>query len=145
MLRNSKSPIISPEEVSTEGYYTFNLNPQKQSEYEGSPIARWNKVYKDIQQLISQFIESAEIEGYLEISRTGRIHMHGWIKFKNIANFYLELPKVLKLATIEIDTIQDPHKWYDYCTKCNNVLKAYQTHIKQDRFANTKLSFLDGI
>lgn len=143
MIRN-KAPIISPEEVETDGYYTFNLNPQKQCEYD-NPIARWNNMYKHIQTLISQFVESAEIEGYLEISRSGRIHMHGWIKFTNVANFYLELPKVLKQCTIEIDTITDPETWYEYCTKSNKTLRTYTTHIKQDRTMNTKLTFLDGI
>lgn len=140
-----KQQILSPEEVTLGGWYTFNLNPEKQYEFEATPVARWNKTYQDIQATISRFIPFATIEGFLEISRTGRIHMHGYIEFKDIAGFYLMLPAIMKHNHLEIDTITDPEHWYDYCTKSRKLLKSYQTDIKQDRLSITKNQFLDFI
>lgn len=142
-----KQSILSPEEVVLDGWYSFNLNPQQQHELEATPIARWNKTYQEIQSLISIFIPYAEIEGHLELSRTGRIHMHGYVLFKDIAGFYLVLPKILKKCTIEIDTIADMDYWQSYCTKSSKVLKQYQTKIKQDKgsIKDAKLLFYEGL
>jgi hypothetical protein len=124
-----------------EGWYTFNLNPVQQNEFESTANARWNKTYKEIQAIISDVIDEAEIEGTLEISRNGRIHMHGYIKFKSIAIFYLKLPRLLKRCTIEIDTITDLEKWEEYCTKGKDYLKNFKTHIKQDKLSIDKNAF----
>lgn len=143
--KSFKKSIISPEEVSTDGWYTFNLNPSEQYEFEGSPISRWNKCYQNIQGLISRFVDCATIEGNLEISRSGRVHMHGYIKYKKIADFYLILPMVSRFAHIEIDTIDDINIWDKYVTKSEDVLKNYQVKIKQDKLILPKNQFLKSI
>lgn len=147
MSNLTKAPILSPEEVNCDGWYTFNLNPEKQFELEATPVARWNKTYQEIQSLISIFMPYAEIEGNLEISRKGRIHMHGYIMFKDIAGFYLTLPKILKKCFIEIDTIADMDYWQQYVTKSAKVLRKYQVKIKQDKLAiqDAKLQFYDSL
>lgn len=143
MVNPIKAQILAPEEVGTEGWYTFNLNPLRQH-ISYAPRKRWNEVYKDIQQTISKFIDEAEIEGNVEVSRKGRIHMHGYIKFKNIIDFYLKLPSILADNHIEIDTIADMKTWEIYCTKQQTINK-YCTFIKQEKMVLIQNQFLAGI
>lgn len=144
---SDKSPILAPEEVTIDGWYSFNLNPAEQHSYD-DPLKRWNECYKDIQQLITEMNSCAEIEGYLEISRTGRVHMHGYIRYKDITEFYLRLPKMLSKCTVSIDTIEDMDVWQNYCTK-QQLSPQYKKDIAQDKAGTTiqqvKRSFIGDL
>lgn len=135
-----KQPILAPEEVTTDGWYTFNVNPAEQYSYE-EPIKRWNDVYKLIQTLITDMNQCALIEGTLEVSRNGRIHMHGYLQFKDIIDFYLRLPKMLSKCTIKLDYITDYDKWEAYCTKQKATNTKYKTDIRQDDNGTIKQQF----
>lgn len=135
-----KHSLPPPEEIVPNEWYTFSLNPLNQ--YPSDNLnKRWSSVYQEIQAIISQFYTSAYIEGHLEISRTGRIHMHGWIKFEKVADFYLTLPLILTKCTLEIDYINDVNVWEAYVTKSNKILAQYQTFIKQSILGTIKQQF----
>lgn len=126
-----KKPIVSPEEININRLYTFNYNPREQRSHYKNPKVRWYKMYNEIQTAINT--KFAEIFGELEISRTGRIHMHGYIKFKDIAGFYLrDVPQMLQGAEIEIDTIEDHCVWEKYVMKSNVMLSGYATKINNN-------------
>jgi CDP-glycerol glycerophosphotransferase (TagB/SpsB family) len=78
---------------------------------------------------------------YPELSRTGRLHFHGFIKVNDILNFYLKVVHGKLNAKFggkpqyifEIDTIgngidenspAELLKWYKYCTKQQPLWKA---------------------
>lgn len=145
VFKKPKHSLISPEDLETVGWYTFTINPEKQFQYE-IPSKRWNNCFQEIQAIISIFIAEAEIEGFLELSKLGRIHMHGYIRFKKIADFYLKLPQILDRVTIEIDYITDIETWQKYITKGKDLFKSqYQTEIKQDKMVLVKEQFIAGV
>lgn len=140
---NFKANLLAPEEVETEGWYTFNLNPQEQ-EIMSDPLARWTKMYQHIEAIIDIFKNVAVIEGQLEISRNGRIHMHGYIKFKSPIEFYLLLPRALTRCTIEIDYIEDIEVWKTYCEK-QKLPGQFKKSIKQSKEGTVKNQFMKGL
>ncbi len=67
-------------------------------------------------------IECSEPRGMHTQGRTGpRLHAHGTIQFKtnkHIARFLLiNYYKLLRIASVDIDTISDLSVWKKYCTK----------------------------
>lgn len=133
--RNKNAPknsIISPEEIVLRQQYSFNINPSEQHFNIKSPQLRWAKMFQDIEILINTMF--AEIHGNLEVSRTGRIHMHGYIRFVSVSNFYIAtLPQMLSRATLEIDSIKDFDVWDKYVMKSKYVLNGYNTEIDNHR------------
>lgn len=79
------------------------------------------------------FIEFSEPRGFHTQGYSGpRLHMHGTISFNDIKElgYFLSqgYSKLLKYASVDIDTIDDIDKWKAYCTK--------QKIIKKNRISN---------
>lgn len=69
---------------------------------------------------------SSQLEARPELSKKGRLHFHGIIKWKTFKQLFLflqALPTLLSIAQIEIDTGGDDWQWYVYCRKMRHIIK----------------------
>lgn len=77
----------------------------------------------------------AKYELYTEISRKGRIHLHGWIMFLSTECIYYYLLESAhhlhmdKIINIDIRDIKDD-KWYEYITKDKSIIKKQMNILK---------------
>lgn len=131
------SKIIKPEDIVLNTYYTLTLSPEDNihNSYDDDDDDKYKALLgftSEIHKLILKYQDCADIVLYTEYSKTGRIHFHGIILFKDIfkAYFFL-LPKLSAYGFIEIDSIhllqclenckEDEEdglaKWISYCTK----------------------------
>lgn len=69
-------------------------------------------------------LHSCIMELYPELSPTGILHWHGTVIIADIFKFMWHDLKILEHAAYKIDDLNDPDKWFIYCTK--------QTHIMRD-------------
>lgn len=123
-----KHNIIEPEKVNPDELLSFSFNPEEQPLFEKfycmrlNNLADWSRRQKDI----LSTLRYAKVSCVLEISRKGRMHMHGFIKIHKIAEFYLmDLKKLMHYGTLEIDSITNVEKWYDYIYKCSKFMRPY--------------------
>jgi len=85
------------------------------------PFGTHLRDWAEEQALLFARCKHATIEVYMELSRNGRFHFHGRIKFESIIcimYFYsVDLRRLHASGTGEIDTETDPMKWNLYCRK----------------------------
>lgn len=122
---NNAQTIIHPECVSIDTKYTFTLNPSDDFQFfKEDPETRITKSINHIKYIIRNN-PNYHMDLFLEVSCKGRLHWHGTLLFKHnnhIKNFYLQfIPQILNNHSIEIDTIADPDKWLEYCTKSKHL------------------------
>lgn len=139
----TKVDIVSPEKVQLNVLYTFNLSPSDDHQFYNKPddgrvksMIRWFTTY-----VVSLF--TARVDVYMEISRSGRLHFHGTIEFRNlneIREFYLHaIHDIVKHSHLEIDTIVDPFIWHNYCIKSQHIIKC---NIKSSTLRKVEESFI---
>lgn len=120
--------------------YSITLNPIDKYQYYGLPdrIQKFrNFMYDHLLVLTCQYefyIEISEPRGmHIQGYNGPRLHLHGWLLFKTksqlgsfLVNQYYML---LKISSVDIDTIDDEAKWLEYCQKQrlikNNRLSSY--------------------
>lgn len=117
---NEKKPLHvapSPETIKLKTWYAFTYNP--------SGNAAFGQRFKDIRHYLSELrIEGLHYVLYPELSSAGRLHLHGYVKFKKwlaVGRFYVWLS--YQSAAYEMDTIDDFEKWHTYCTKCKMIME----------------------
>lgn len=118
--RKPQYSCIDVEDIVPETPYTFTFNPNDQRQF-------WEDQYRFknfMTQLKKDFYflkEVCRIKGFVEISKGGRLHFHGCIRFKevlDIFSFFLNKVHTLqRYGTYEIDTLQDSTKWNEYVAK----------------------------
>lgn len=114
MFRNDSHKCLKVEQFSTSDQYAFTINPIKQH---FSSFDRHHKVCSDMKKFFSTH-DSCSARMYLEISKLGRLHFHGYLIIKDILSFFLYfIPALKDISTFEIDTIQDASVWSTYCNK----------------------------
>lgn len=122
--KNYKHNIIAPETVELNELYTFHINIK-----EYSKKYSFMYVYDMYIELLSNMLEKGiEVTLYPELSRIGKFHLHGVIKFTNymvVYEFYSNLYKVRDLATFEIDTISDMDVFSTYIKKGSKYMEPY--------------------
>jgi hypothetical protein len=107
---------VSPETIELKQFYTFNVAPDDDAQDWGSTL-RDHSVFHAYENLIHSSFgpENYHVILYQEVSRNGRIHYHGVIKFETpdaIHDFYVKkLHNMEKHNRIEIDTIEDVEVW----------------------------------
>lgn len=124
VLPNNGSRSVSPENISTHANYSFTLNPEVQYYEIQDGIERFNTwnahMYKELKRLHG--IESLKI--WPEISQSGRLHFHGIIKIKDVIEFALvDVPLLIRIGHLEIDTINDEDVWNKYIRKSIQLMK----------------------
>jgi len=77
--------------------------------------------YYQIGRLLRQV---SDFELQFELSKSGRLHVHGTIRFSDICEYYMHLFQVLKdVCNIDIDTIDDLKIWKSYCRKDQKTIE----------------------
>lgn len=108
--------------------YAFTLNLQNlKGQYQLDHSAYYKWIQKN---LLS--IKHLDFKFILEISKFGRIHMHGQVEFKHltaIAYFYLVFYDIG--CNFEFDEIKDPDKWESYMYKQKTIMQALANKTKQ--------------
>lgn len=108
--------------------YTFTVNPSDRYQY-FNKIDRFRKAYRSARSYLAN-ICYAEYDLYPEISKTGRIHWHGYITMLNAASFQLyDVPMMSKYSIYEIDFLTDPLVWHDYIEKDKTQMKKLTDHL----------------
>lgn len=67
-----------------------------------------------------------------ELSQTGRMHIHGIVKFNNktiIPEFYIALHNLKTGAAYEFDTIENLDSWKEYMLKQRPYMKSALAHL----------------
>lgn len=108
--------IPKPENMLPNVGYAFTVSPSNTFQYFSE---RENRIGKCVRIAYNKLNHSCiQYKLYIEVSRTGRIHYHGYIWIKDIREFFIDVVPILKdYAQIEIDTIEDDEVWEHYITK----------------------------
>jgi len=108
---------FEPEECDTQTIYTITLNPKDAYQYLLKPD-RVKSFNKSIQELIQTIRFTCSIEANLEISRGGRLHIHGNIQIHEPMNFFINsVPQLLDYGHLTIGHMPHPDVWDKYSTK----------------------------
>ena len=117
--------------------YSFSYNPSNNYQYFQPPNAMVSQEirlteYKKYHQKALQFLQDNEIEYFMNLecsepikgeNLSPRLHGHGFIYFNNtkaVRWFLLYgIQYLTKIASIEIDTIENVTAWVTYCNKQN--------------------------
>lgn len=119
----SAHTMIAPELLVPCTDYAFTLNPCDKLQYDESNSLRRFSDFKSqmrvsLQNLLSPYMRW---KFYIEISKAGRLHLHGTVSFNDLESilmfFMSAVTKLQAQFTYELDTIKDPKIWHDYCTK----------------------------
>lgn len=79
------------------------------------------QVYYNIGRLLSQV---SEYEYFPEISKDGRIHVHGYITFFDTFEYHVHLAHILNdVCNIKIKDIDDEERWAEYIKKDQGIVE----------------------
>lgn len=109
-----ESALLSPT-----GIYSCTINPPDEGQYFESGDVRVQSFLRNLYKKLVKLNEyCSDYEFYLEVSKGGRLHVHGTLETDNIIEFYLHVPPLLKsMGQYELDTVDDIRTWMSYCTK----------------------------
>lgn len=123
-----KYKLIKPEEVVINTNYAFSFNPEDQpctSVFYNVKIDEFESWSKKQYKTFS-ILRYSTIQTFMEISKGGRLHFHGYIKINDIPNFYFyDLKRLMKEGTFEIDFIKDPLIWDLYIKKQKPFMEKF--------------------
>lgn len=125
---DTKFKVIKPEDCVIDTLYSFSYNPEEQPDIQRFYNIRLNEFESWSQRVYEVFasLRYSHIRTYMEISRSGRLHFHGYIKIKDIVQFYFyDLRKLKHYGTFEIDFINDPLKWDLYIKKQKEMMEPF--------------------
>lgn len=128
MVKQFSNPQFSsppPEDMPVSVNFSFTFNPSDQYQCWGcvDPKERFKKVHQSISEIFSYFSNSYYTEGYLEVSKAGRVHYHGVIRMIDTFCFFMStIPFLKRYGTYEIDYIESPDTWEEYCVKQQFVI-----------------------
>lgn len=112
--KQHKISVPSMELIDLNHWYTFTINLSDEFETLTQNVDQYKYFCKKYIHPYSEF------QLYAELSKLGRLHYHGLIKFveiEKLVDFYFSLRELYPLVAMEIDTISDPKKWDDYIFK----------------------------
>lgn len=125
---DSKFKIIKPEECLPNILYSFSYNPESQptvQRFYNISLKCFESWSQEIYEIFTS-LRNCTIRTYMEISKAGRLHFHGYIKIQDIVNFYFyDLKKLKHYGTFEIDFINDPLKWDLYIKKQKPYMELF--------------------
>lgn len=126
---NEKNPILAPQ-VMLEEYkkldasiltVAITINPDNEFQFlDQIGSERIKKATNHIKYLVRKHSQ-LDLELHIDISKRGRIHWHGLLRFRDIKHiryFYEEfVPQMTTQHTMEVDTISNMENWMKYCNK----------------------------
>lgn len=115
---SEKTAATAHKIVSKTGLYSFTVNPDDTKQYEG----RSDRLLKFAISMIERLYrvrEYANFEAYIEVSKGGRLHIHGtFYDVSDLLEFFMRVPFILgEHASYELDKVNDPDVWEGYITK----------------------------
>lgn len=120
----AKAPILSPEKIVPLQMYSITLNPNDKRQFFNCSD-RIEKLTKFMEDLLLE-VPNIDFVLHMEVSRTGRLHFHGTIKFntkESIKHFFvIQIHDWLEVLHIDIDNLLDPVIWTTYCTKSRHLI-----------------------
>lgn len=122
-----KNTFLQFEEMDDNGIYAFTFNPIDQPKDGPLGVLEW------FDQLKSFFfnMKYSKYRLYIEVSKTGRWHLHGFINIKNRLRFCIkDVPQLIIFGTTcikIIKTTDDYANWLAYCNKQQNEMNDLLT------------------
>jgi len=126
--KSAHASFVSPEHIKLNTYYALTLNPSDKFQFIKTPD-RFNHFRNCFDDLLYRLIDTSEYKMYVESSDTGRLHLHGIIRFtewSEAQQFYTFLMKIKDLCTFmfsnEDQALSDEKKeiyqtWRNYMKK----------------------------
>lgn len=125
--------------------FTFTLNPNEYYQFWGQKMDDRITKSTNHMKFIMRNMPNTHLDVWLDVSRTGRLHWHGTIRFsslKELKLWYLErIPTLLKQHQVEMDTIADFEVWFDYCRKSYPILGV---HLETFELLKNKIATKDA-
>lgn len=126
LIRDNGSKLLSPEEMlNTDGTsFSITINFDERMQSYSVVECRETLFYSNSHKWFKDNLKYCKLRLRLEVSAKGRLHWHGTIEIKGgeIGMFYLyDVPRLLLAANIELDKINDPAKWNEYCRKQSGI------------------------
>lgn len=120
-----RNNIVSLDKIKLNTPYAMSYNPAKQ--YEGK-VSRLDLIQTEFKKVFNG--TDYEYSLRFEISPQGRYHCHGIIYFKDYpVQLYTDrMIDILKVCTLEIDTINDYPVWIEYMNKQKPMFAGYGQH-----------------
>lgn len=117
--------------------YSFTFNPPPRKKHVGVNYEELSDVSYLYSQLAKALNGAHYVDYYmfLEASKTGKLHLHGYIRVNDMYLWCLKgLKQLCENGTTSIREITCPHIWYKYATKSLHIflgkmtLKPYVKH-----------------
>lgn len=129
--------IPALEDVVFDQYYAFTYNPIDKYQYFASPACyRLKYCNNDIEDIFKS--KAVRIKYYLEVSKKGRIHIHGVIKILDASFYIRDIRDINTRGNICIKDLKSEPEWETYCLKQQLPLDQYlqMNRIKSPLFLN---------
>lgn len=114
--------------------YSITINPDDRGQYFRNLkrlnrfINKWNEIFLTLKDVNYFFMVECSEPRKLIRSEGPRLHLHGTIRFKNnraIKSFLVnDLSNICLNNSVDIDTINDHKKWFDYITKQKYIMQV---------------------
>ena len=136
--------IISPEVANCQDWYAITLSPPPERNLKHDFSMTLQNKLKPFNEWVT---ETEDTLGYLkycdyvlwtEVSSTSRFHLHGVIKIRNLAKFYMfDVRWLLQFGGVCMNIMHDPMGWHLYCIKnSHEFIDSFQEYYVPFRFDN---------
>jgi len=127
---------LSPETVNLADRYSMTINPHNSLQSFEAPnqLQRFHAFRYDMIRILRRILDPfCTYRFSIEVSKLGRLHLHGWVQFKDILGFYLmATPSLIDICTFELDLITDFLIWAAYCDKSRHIFEPLSTIIENN-------------
>jgi len=118
--KTQKNQMMKYEEVINGTTYALTYAPSDRFQYWNNHTDRWKAFEIGIRTYMLSILGTTRIKYRIELSPSGRLHLHGYITVLDKMEFYLyTISKLEEHGTIVIKEIKDDVVWQEYCEKQN--------------------------
>lgn len=117
--------MIEPKSIGLDIMYAITINPNDDFQFWTDPESERIKKATNHLKYVIKHNPNYDFHLVIDVSRIGRIHWHGTIRFKHLNHvrmFYTEfLHDFLSKHHLDMDTIKDPVVWNSYMYKTSHL------------------------
>lgn len=145
---NAAHTFLEPEIVCLSEPYALTISPPYEENnlknQFSTDLTNRLKPFQDWQESIEDDlarIKYCKYTFYLETSKLGRLHLHGYIYITDIARFYMfDVGTFMSMGTIMMDIIKDFPGWHLYITKNAEIFfPVYDDYFLKTTYTNRKV------